>query len=169
MQKYKLICLLVIVFCSKIALAQDSATIMKFLKGENVQTYFFENPDSSFVLLEDASGYLCSKWNAAIKYSVLPFSFTDFLKDVRKKTSEKKLLDSFFVKNTQPNNNGCFVMIEEFEAPKESNSENYILVICIADVKTDYAVMVAGSYPASKDALLRKNFIKSALSLRLKE
>lgn len=169
MQQYKWILFICFLLSFNQVFSQDSATIMKFLKGENVYEYSFDNPDSTFSALEDATGYLCSKWNAAIKYSVLPFSYADFLKDIRKKGSENKLIDSFFVKGNGLYNNGCFVLIEEFTAPKESNTENYILLMCVVDVQSEYAVVVGGSYPASKDALLRKSFIKSALSLRLKK
>lgn len=129
--------------------------------------YSFNSPDSTFIALEDGSGYTNPEWNATIKFVMaFPGGFANAKKDFEKikATSESILLDTI---NNYLNGRKAFTVITEEIAPKGSGFENFIFIQTIVELEK-YTIGMGGGYPKSKDKEWRQKFINAALSVKKK-
>lgn len=127
----------------------------------------FLPPDRNFELLNDSTGYQCLERTATIKYTFIPGTFKEVVKEMREQKSTEDILVidtlSTSFKNVQ-----AFILVEENIAPKSSGFENFISLFIVVPLKDNVTVAVIGAYPKSQDANLRKKYIVAALTIKEK-
>ena len=125
----------------------------------------FSAPDTSFLPVDGGLAYFNKNFNSRIKYGLLPGDFTTNLNQFRKieSTAGSVFLDT--IPHTQRR---AFSILREEIAPAGSGYENYISVLTIVEHSNQITLMVAGAYPKSQDAQLRKKFLDASLSIRRK-
>lgn len=126
----------------------------------------FSAPDTSFLPVDGGLAYFNKTYNSRIKYGLLPGDYSSNLNQFRKIESTA---GSMFLDTISHSQRKAFSILREEIAPAGSGYENYISVLTIVEHSNQITLMVAGAYPKSQDAHLRKKFLDSSLSIRRKQ